>query len=271
MSRVFIIALLGSFIIGCSPVNKILKSNDYEYKLKKADELYQQKKYSQAVLIYEDIFPVLKGTAQFEDLYWNYAFCHYYMKDFLNAENLFKGFLENFPASPRAEEASFIRAFCHYRQSPKPDLDQTATMKAINFLQTFIVRHPNSEKNKEALDIIQTLRAKLEEKEKRNADLYFNLGYYKASATAYAEMMLNFPDSEHGDYYKFMVIKSSYEYAKKSIPAKQLERYEKVLDECADFTDRFPESKLSSDVSRFKNLSENQLKSIKNEQDKATT
>lgn len=271
MSRIFIIALFGSLLFGCSPVNKILKSNDYEYKLKKANELYEQKKYSQAVLIYEDIFPVLKGSAQFEDLYWNYAFCHYYMKDFLNAENLFKGFLENFPSSGRAEEASFLRAFCHYRQSPKPDLDQTATMKAINFLQTFIVRHPNSEKNKEAMDIIQTLRVKLEEKEKKNADLYYNLGYYKASATSYAELMLNFPDSEKGDFYKFMVIKSSYEYARKSIPAKQQERFEKVLDECADFTDRFPDSNLSSDVSKFKNLTENQLKSIKNEQDKETT
>ncbi len=271
MLKIFGFFLAIGLIAACSPVNKILKSNDYEYKLKKADELYVKKKYSQAVLIYEDIFPVLKGTAHFEDLYWHYAFSHYYMHDYLNAENLFKGFVESFPTSGRVEEASFLRAYCHYKQSPKPDLDQTATMKAITFLQTFMQRNPNSEKNKEAMEIIQSLRVKLEAKEKRNADLYYNLGYYKASATSYSEMMLNFPDSESGDLYKLMIIKSYYEYAKKSIPVKQLERFEKVLDECADFTDRFPDSKLVSDVKKFKSQTENQLKILKNEQDKETT
>lgn len=262
--------VLGLFI-GCSPVNKVLKSTDYEYKLKKANEFFEQKKYSNALLIYEDIFPVLKGTAQFEDLYWNYALCHYYTKDYLNAENLFKGFLENFPTSSRSEEALFLRAYCHFKQSPKPDLDQTSTMKAINSLQTFMVRYPTSSKNAEAMDIIANLRVKLEEKEKKNADLYYNLGYFKASATAYNELMLNFPDSDKGDEYKLMIIKSYYEYAKKSIALKQMERFEQVLDECADFTDRYPESKLVSDVSKFKSLTENQLKNIKNEQNKETT
>ncbi|MCU0387670.1 MAG: outer membrane protein assembly factor BamD [Chitinophagaceae bacterium] len=271
MSRILVFLFLAFLFIGCSSVNKVLKSTDYEYKLKKADEYYEKKLYSKAILVYEDIFPVLKGTAQFENLYWNYAFCHYYTKDYLNAENLFKGFIENFPTSVRAEEASFIRAYCYYKQSPKPDLDQTATMKAINNLQTFIIRHPVSEKNKEAMEIIQSLRAKLEEKEKRNAELYYNLGYFKASATAYNELLFNFPDTENGDYYKLMIIKSYYEYAKKSIPAKQLERFEQVLDECADFSDRYPDSKLVTDVNKYKNQTENQLKNIKNEQDKETT
>jgi outer membrane protein assembly factor BamD len=271
MGKVLLYLGISLVLFSCTNINKVLKSTDYEYKLKKADEFYNAKKYSQAVLIYEDIFPVLKGTAFFEDLYWNYAFSHYYMKDYLNAENLFKGFMENFPTSARAEEASFLRAYCYFKQSPKPNLDQTSTMKAINFLQTFTMRHPQSEKNKEVYEIIDNLRRKLETKEKGNAELYYNLGYFKASATAFSELMFNFPDSENGDEYKLMVIKSYYEYAKKSITIKQLERYEKVLDECADFTDRFPDSKLISDVNKYKNLSENHIKTLKNEQDKETT
>lgn len=271
MVRILLLLVSFAVLSGCSQVGKILKSTDYEYKLKKADELYKNKKYSQAVLVYEDIFPVLKGTAQFEDLYWNYAFSHYYMKDYLNAENLFKGFVETFPTSIRSEEASFLRAYCQFKQSPRADLDQTTTMKAITYLQTFMMRHPNSEKNKEAMDIIQQLRVKLEEKERRSADLYFNLGYYKASATAYSELMFNFPDSDNGDLYKYMVIKSYFEYAKQSIPSRQLERFEQVLDECADFSDRFPESKLVQDVTKLKALTENQIKSLKNEQNKETT
>ncbi len=257
--------------LGCSPLNKILKSTDYEYKLKKADELYEKKKYTQAVLIYEDIFPVLKGTAQFEGLYWNYAMCHYYMRDFLNAENLLKGFIENFPTSPKSVDAAFTRAYCYYKQSPKPDLDQTPTLKAINNFQTFIIRNPGSERNKEATEIIDRLRVKLEEKDRRSAELYYNLGFYKAAATAYTELLFNFPDTNSGDQYKLMVIKSYFDYARKSIIQKQVERYEKVLDECADFEDRYPESKLVEDVTKVKSQSENKIKSIKNEQTQAAT
>lgn len=266
MLRIPLLILFLTTLVSCSNINKILKSADYDYKLKKANELYVKKKYSQAVLVYEDVFPVLKGTPQFEDMYYKYAFSHYYLKDYLNAENLFKGFVENFPNSPKAVEASYLRAFCYYKQSPKVELDQTTSLKAITFLQTFINTHPNSAKNKEAADIIDKLRMKLQEKEMQSAQLYFNLGYYKASATAFAQILLNFPDSEKGDLYKLMVIKSWFEYAKKSINTKQGERFEQVLNECADFSDRFPESKLQSDVNKYKSLTENQIKSIKNEQ-----
>jgi len=270
MGRIIILITLIIGLFGCSPINKILKSTDYEYKLKKANELFTKKKYSQAVLVYEDIFPVLKGTAPFEDLYWNYALSHYNLRDYLNAENLFKGFIENFPNSPKSVDAAFYRAFSYYKQSPKPDLDQTPSIKAINAFQTFIMRNPGSTKNKEATDIIDELRGKLEEKERRAAELYYNLGFFKASATAYSQLMFNFPDSDKGEKYKLMEIKSYYDYAKKSIFEKQIERYEKVLDECADFRDRFPESTFIEDVVKFKNQSENKIKSIKNEQIKTS-
>lgn len=267
----FFLPVLWIAFAACSPLNKILKSTDYDFKLKKANELYLKKKYSQAVIVYEDIFPVIKGTAPFEDMYWNYANAHFYMRDYLNAENLFKGYLENFPNGTRAEEAHFLRAFCYFKQSPKADLDQTSTLKAMSFLQAYITRFPESSHKKEASDIIDKLRVKLEDKEQRNAQLYYNLGFYKAAATAFNEILFNFPDSQAGDRYKFMVIKSYYEYAKNSIDSKKMERFEQVLDECADFSDRFPDSPLMQDVSKFKNQSENQIKSIKNEQTKETT
>lgn len=263
---VFILTVLT--LASCTKVSKILKSNDYEFKLKKANEFYEKKKYSQAIVIYEDIFPVLKGTAPFEDLYWNYAQSHYFIRDYLNAENLFKGFIESFPNSVRATEASFLRSYCFFKQSPKPELDQAPTIKAINSFQTFIMRNPGSERNKEAQDIIDNLRRKLEEKDKRSAQLYYDLGYFKAAATAFNELLFNFPDSDFGDQYKYMVIKSYYEYARKSVAGKQVERFEQVVDECSDFNDRFPESRLMEDVTKFKKQAEGQLKSIKNEQTK---
>jgi len=269
MKQIILLLISGFLLTGCSNLNKILKSSDYDFKLQKADEFYAKKKYTQAQTIYEDVFPVMKGTAKFEDLYYKWAFCHYYQKDYLNAENIFKGFVETFPNSTRAEECRYLRAYCFYKQSPRAELDQTNTMKAITYLQSFSAAYPNSSRNKDVADIIDKLRVKLELKEFKSAELYYNLGYYKAAATAFTQLINNYPDSEKGDTYKLMVIKSTYDYAKNSVEYKQEERYENVLNECADFHDRFPESKLTQDVEKMKEQTQNKIKSIKNEQTKA--
>jgi len=271
MYRLVLVCMAALMLAGCSRVGKILKSSDYDYKLKKGDEFFAKKKYTQAQTIYEDVFPVMKGTPKFENLYYNWAYCFYNSRDFVSAENTFKGFVENFPNSSRAEECEFMRAYCYYKQSPNVELDQTPSMKAITYLQTFIMQHPNSYRNKEAYEIIDKLRAKIEDKEYRSANLYYNLGLYKAAGTAFSELINNHPDSKLADSYKLKAIKSWYEYAKNSIDIRKEERFEKVLNECADFVDRFPDSELVGDVERIKNLASNNLKEIRNEQDKAST
>jgi len=83
----------------CSKFGKVLKSKDFEYKLKMANTYYEKKEFRQAKVLYEELFPVFKGTPQFDDLYYNYAFSHYNMRDYETAENLFKGYLEVFANS----------------------------------------------------------------------------------------------------------------------------------------------------------------------------
>lgn len=160
----------------------------------------------------------------------------------------------------------YMRAYSFYRQSPKAELDQTNTNKAIGLMQTFINTHPGSPKNKEATEIIDICRAKLELKEANAADLYYNIGQYKAAAVAYTNLMNNFPDSEKGDTYKLQVIKSFYQYATLSIEEKKEERFEQVITECHDFLDRFTESKLAKEAERYLNLSQTNIKALKNEQ-----
>jgi outer membrane protein assembly factor BamD len=188
------------------------------------------------------------------------------MKDYLQAQALFKGFLEVFPNSPKAEEVDFLHAFCFYKQSPKLELEQVNTTKAIGMMQTFINTHPGSERNKEATEIIDKCRIKMEQKEFRSAELYYNLGQYRAAAIAFANLMNNYPESLRGDEYKLKVVKSYYKFAKMSFEEKQIERYEKVISEYQDFADRYPDSKLLKEAESYSNLSQNHIKDIKNEQ-----
>jgi outer membrane protein assembly factor BamD len=249
---------------------KIMKSKDYEYKYKMAEQYYANKNYSLAQQLFEDIFPYVKGTTRYEDMYYKFAYSYYYQKDYLNAENLFKNFVENFPTSPKSEECDYMRAYCYFKQSPKVELDQTNTNKTMQLMQAFINTHPTSPRVKDATDIIDLCREKLELKDFKSAELYYNLGFYKAAAIAFGNVSDNFPDSKRSDEYKLQMIKAYYKYAEMSYEEKQKERFEKVLSECNDFSDRFGDSKYLEEVNKYKTQSDNALKNLKNEQVKKT-
>jgi outer membrane protein assembly factor BamD len=161
-----------------------------------------------------------------------------------------------------------MRAYTFYKQSPKVELDQTTTNKALYSLQAFINTHPTSERAKEANDLMDKCREKLEQKDFKSAELYYNLGYYKAAAITFSALSEEYPDSKNGDQYKLLVIKSYYKYAELSFEDKQQERYEKVVSECADFKQRYADSKYLAEVNKYKDDSNNFLKNIKNEQAK---
>ncbi len=50
---------------------------------------------------------------------YKFAYCAYYLKDYANAENHFKGFVEVFPNSAKAEEMDYMRAYTFFKQSPQ--------------------------------------------------------------------------------------------------------------------------------------------------------
>jgi outer membrane protein assembly factor BamD len=269
--KFFFFALVFLSLASCHGISKVLKSKDPEYKLRMAEQYYAKKKYVYAQQLYEDVMPYFKGKPEFEDIYYKYAYSAYYQQDYLNAENLFKTYLEVFPNSARSEEIDFMRAYTFYKQSPKAELDQTNTIKAMGMMQTFINTHPGSTRIKDANEIIDFSRRKLETKDHKAAQLYYDIGQFRAAAVSFNTLLNTYPDSKNSDEYKLMSIKAYYRFAEMSIEEKKAERFEKVIEECNDFTDRFPQSKLAKEVEHFLTLSQNNLKNISNEPSKTTT
>lgn len=253
MVRFLIISLASILLISCNnKFNKVLKSKDFDYKYNMAEQYYKEKKYDKAQILFEELFPYVKGSARYEDMYYKFAYSYYYEKEYPNAENLFKTFVEQFPNSAKAEECDYMRAYCFYKQSPKVELDQTNTQRAAALMQAFINTHPTSTRVKEAYQIIESCREKLELKEFRGAELYYNLGFFKAAAIAFTSIYENYPDSKKADEYKLLAIRSYFRYAQMSYEEKQAERFEKVLNECNEFSDRFSDSKFLDEVNKIK-------------------
>ena len=264
---IIIAVILGSCGGG---MTKMLKNPDPEYKLRMAEQYFVKKKYSKAQLLYEDVMPHFKTGKEFENIYYKYGYCAYYQEDYFNAENLFKSFLEIFPNSARSEEVAYMRAYSFYKQSPKPELDQTNTIKAMGMMQTFINTHPGSARNKEANEIIDICRQKLEIKDHKGAQLYFDMGHFRAAGVAYETLLDNYPESVKADEYKLMVIKSFYRYAQLSIEERQYERYEEVITKVNEFIDRFPDSKLRKEAEDYLKQSQTNIKNLSNEQTKTS-
>lgn len=133
-------------------------------------------------------------------------------------------------------------------------------------MQTFINTHPGSLRNKEANEIMDISRAKLEKKDYQSAQLYFDIGQFRASAVSYTTLLNAYPESIRGDEYKLMIIKSYFRFAELSVEEKKIERFEQVITECNEFADRYPDSKLKKEAEDFLNLSHTNIKNLNNEQ-----
>jgi len=251
------------FLYGCGGMTKILKNPDPNYKLRIAEQYFVKKKYGKAQQLYEDIMPYFKTGKEFEDIYYKYAYCAWNQLDYQNAENLFKSYLEIFPNSTKAEEIDYMRAFAFFKQSPKPELDQTNTIKAMGMMQTFINTHPGSLRNKEATDIIDICREKLEIKDYKSAQLYYDLGQFRAAGVTYTTLLNDYPESKKADEYKIMIIKSYFRYAEMSVEEKKMDRFEQVINECNEFMDRFPGSRFRKEADTFLHQSQTNIKNYK--------
>jgi outer membrane protein assembly factor BamD len=84
-------------------------------------------------------------------------------------------------------------------------------------------------------------------------------------------LLENYPDSRKAEEYKLMSIKSYFQFAELSVEEKKVERYGKVIEECNDFADRFPESGFNKEVEQYSTQSQNNLKRYTNEPAKTTT
>lgn len=247
----------------CNSYEKIIKSNDLGYKLTKANEFYDRGKYQQANEIYASLVQLMKGTRNFEPLYYRYAYSFYNMKDYLQASYHFKNFTDFFPGSKDAEECEFMHALCLYKMAPKASLEQTNTVKALEALQSFINTHPDSKRVAEANTFMDEGRARLEAKDADAAKLYFNIGQYRAASVAYKSVLRQYPESRLADYYQYMIVRSSYLYARQSIAEKQEERYATAVNAYREMSDLYPSSGYLKEAGRYSSLADASIQTLR--------
>ena len=135
-------------------------------------------------------------------------------------------------------------------ESPKPELDQTSTYKALEAYALFLMTYPNGKYIAESNDAVKTLRRKLEKKALAAAELYYKTENYKAAATSYELILKDFPDIEESERVSYMIVKSDFKLAQNSIPSKKAERFNNVVKAYTDFKYKFGNSKYVADAQK---------------------
>ncbi len=241
--------MLGAAMLlaSCGEYQKVLKSHDADYRLDFAKRAFEQKKYTQAATVLEDIVTQFKGSEKAEDSLYLLALSNYENKDYETAGSFFKTYYTRFPKGKYTELARYYAGYGYYLDSPEPQLDQSGTINAIQELQAFLDYFPKSDKVANAQNAIFELQDKLTLKQLENAQLYYNLGTYMGnnyeSAVIVARNAIkDYPYSKYKEDLELLILKARYQEARESIEEKKPDRFREVIDEYYSYINNYPDT-----------------------------
>ena len=239
-----IVLLLGA----CSEYTQVLKSRDNDYKFEYAKKAYENKQYVQATTLLTDLITPLRGGPKGEEALFLLAMSHYENQDYVNSAVYFKTYYTRYPKGKYTELARFYSGYGYYLDSPDAQLDQTATIKAIQELEAFLDYFPKSDKVTIAQNAMFEMQDKLTLKQLQNAQLYYNLGNdmgnnYESAIVVAQNALKDYPYSKYKEDFELLILKSKFQEAKLSVSERQADRYRDVVDEYYSFINNNPDSK----------------------------
>ncbi|MDO4228622.1 MAG: outer membrane protein assembly factor BamD [Capnocytophaga sp.] len=261
MKKYIIIGLVGaSLLSSCGEYQKVLKSSDTATKYAMAEQLYKDGKYKKAIRLFEQISNSYAGKPQGERVLYMSADAYYQSKQYILAESQFERFRKLYPRSEKALEASFMEVKSAYVETPIYSVDQTLTNQALEKLQDFLDRYPNSEYSKEANEMAIDLLTRLQKKEFEIAKQYDLIRDYQAAIKSLDNFLSNNPGSIYKEEALYVRLHSAYEWAINSVENKKLERLNIAKEAYETLIKSYPETKFKKEAEKMLEKIETSLK-----------
>ena len=246
---------LAMVAVSCGEYQELLKSEETAPKYAAAEELYNEgkeqednKKLRKALRLLEQIEPEFRGKPQGERLVFLLADTYYQLGDYFSAPFQFERFLQLYPNSQKSEEAEFKAASSYYFRSPRFNLDQTDTRKAIEVLQVYLNKHPDGEFSDLANERATELRIKLEKKAYEIAYQYHKTQYYKAAIASFNNFIADYPGSPFREAAYFYRYDSEYQLAINSFEVLMEERLEQAIEFSNSYKKYYPDGKYIPEI-----------------------
>ena len=241
MRKLFILLLISLVGVGCSEYNKALKSKDLRVKLAAAEKYYAQEKFEKSVVLLEELLVLTRGTMESERVSYLHAMSWFGMKDFTLSGYYLENFAKTFTNSEHAEDCYFKSAYCNYKNSPEFELDQGETQAAIDKLQLFLVKYPETTLRDSSNHLMDRLQVKLEEKDWHAAAQYMRTRNYQAASKSMTEFLRRWPNSKYREQGYFSTLEADHQLAMNSVAKKKKERLTDAIRSYHNFADAFSE------------------------------
>lgn len=261
MKNLFYILLISGLLSSCSDFQKALKSEDISKKFEMGTALFEEGKWNKANRLFAQIVPQYRGKPQAEKLMYMYSMSFYNMEDFYVSAYQFERFETSYPNSEKVEEASFFGAKSAYMLSPKYSKEQKETTEAIERLQLFINKFPDSKYLPEANQMVKELDIKLERKAFEIAKQYNLVTDYPASIKSCENFILDFPGSIYREATFFVRFDSAYKLAVNSVEEKKEAR----VDEAIKYFEAYKKSYPNAENMQLASEMHKELTEIKNQ------
>jgi outer membrane protein assembly factor BamD len=144
------------------------------------------------------------------------------------AINEFGEFLSYYPTNPRADYAQYKLALAHLRQMRNPERDQTETRDAIQALETFVTRYPNSTLMPEVKTRLREAKDRLDTSDYNVGYFYYRNRWYPGAIERFTSILKNDPEFTTRDDVYFYLGESLIKLKRE---AEALPYFEKLLAE----------------------------------------
>lgn len=245
------ITLIFLTVVSCKNEDLIQRGDSLQTAFEKAMGLFEEEDYGNASEAFETVIQLGRGTDYAEEAQFYLAESYYNQDRYLLAASEYERYVSLYPRSDHSQESQYKEAVSYYHLSPRYKLDQQYTRRAIEKFQLFNSRFPDSELTDEVSEYVNELRSKLAKKNYYAGDLYLRIDNYDAAIIYYDLTIDQYPESPWAQRSLVDKIKAYVEYADRSIPGKQEERYQKAVDAYETFVQLFPEGEYRSEAEDF--------------------
>lgn len=205
-----------------------------------AKEKYDDEDYWESSNDFNVVILRFPGSSVADSAQYYLGYSHYFMDEFIIAAAEFRKLINNMPRSPLVPDAQFMLAESYYQMSPRAELDQEYTTKAIQEYQLFVEDFPTHAKREEVEKKLVELRDKLAKKHLLNAELYRKMHEFRSSLIYYDIVLEQYYDTDFADDAQYG----------KALAYFDLDEYQKAKEELLTFKDKFPESNLNFRVEK---------------------
>ena len=202
---------------------------------------FMEENYLEALNHFEVIRLQFPGSSVADSARYYTGLARFEREEYLLASFEFNQLLQGSASRDLLPESYYMFAQCYYEMSPKPQLDQSHSLRAIDALQNFVEAYPSHPKASRAEQQVVELVTKLAKKEYDTAILYEKLENRESALVYYNTVIDRYYNTEYADDAT----------AAKIRVLLRLRRFALAERTVKDFFERYPGSELTETVRQY--------------------